>query len=259
MSSEVLNETLGYFITEVRTISGKEYKPITLYEIIIAIQHHLRQQGRLINFLDDAAFDGLRRILDAKMKQLSKQGLGMQRRSTAIISEEQENELLNKRILETETPQMLLDTSLYTLGLHFTLRAGQEHRALRVGENGQITVKRALQNRRYLEYHEYISKTNRGGIQHLQEIVKQMPYTCDLLKRPRHYAGTAIHPLAFTCYNRQLVTCANELPSMDITPTRLYEAGIDEQLIIEKKGHRSNAVRSSKRTSEDQLMQVSGI
>ncbi|XP_060608497.1 zinc finger MYM-type protein 2-like [Ruditapes philippinarum] len=119
MSSEVLNETLGYFIAEVRTISGKEYKPNTLYEIIIAIQNHLRQQGRLINFLDDAAFDGLRRILDAKMKQLSKQGLGMQRRSAAIISEEQENELWNKRILETETPQMLLDTLLYTLGLHF--------------------------------------------------------------------------------------------------------------------------------------------
>jgi hypothetical protein len=27
ISSEVLNETLGYFIAEVRTISGKEYKP----------------------------------------------------------------------------------------------------------------------------------------------------------------------------------------------------------------------------------------
>jgi hypothetical protein len=50
--------------------------------------------------------------------------------------------------------------------LRFALRAGQEHRALRVGENGQITVKRGLQNRRYLEYHEDVSKTNRGGIQH---------------------------------------------------------------------------------------------
>jgi hypothetical protein len=49
------------------------------------------------------------------MKQLSKQGLGMQRGSAAIISEEQENELWNKRILGTETPQMLLDTLLYTL------------------------------------------------------------------------------------------------------------------------------------------------
>jgi hypothetical protein len=30
MSSEVLNVTLRYFIAEVRTISGKEYKPNTL-------------------------------------------------------------------------------------------------------------------------------------------------------------------------------------------------------------------------------------
>jgi hypothetical protein len=51
---------------------------------------------------------------------------------------------VENRILGTETPQMLLDTLLYTLGLHFALTVGQEHRALRVGENGQITVKRDL-------------------------------------------------------------------------------------------------------------------
>jgi hypothetical protein len=45
-----------------------------------------------VNFLNDAAFEGIRRNLDAK-KQLSKQGLGRQRKSPAIISDEQENEL----------------------------------------------------------------------------------------------------------------------------------------------------------------------
>lgn len=41
--------------------------------------------------------------------------------------------------------------------------------------------------------------------------------------------------------------------------TRLYNAGIDEQLVTEKTGHRSNAVRSYKRTSDDQQSAVSSI
>ena len=41
--------------------------------------------------------------------------------------------------------------------------------------------------------------------------------------------------------------------------TRLYAAGVDEQLIAEKTGHRSDAVRSYKRTSDEQLQLVDDI
>ena len=41
------------------------------------------------------------------------------------------------------------------------------------------------------------------------------------------------------------------------TATRLYEQGCDEQLICEKTGHRSVAVRSYKRTSGEQMRNVS--
>lgn len=41
--------------------------------------------------------------------------------------------------------------------------------------------------------------------------------------------------------------------------TRLYDAGIDEQLITEKTGHRSTSVRSYKRTNEEQQQRVSKI
>lgn len=41
--------------------------------------------------------------------------------------------------------------------------------------------------------------------------------------------------------------------------TRLYHAGIDEQLIVEKTGHRSKAVRVYKRTSEIQLEHISDV
>lgn len=41
--------------------------------------------------------------------------------------------------------------------------------------------------------------------------------------------------------------------------TRLYAAGVDEQLITEKTGHRSAAVRTYKRTSDAQQEEVSNI
>ena len=41
--------------------------------------------------------------------------------------------------------------------------------------------------------------------------------------------------------------------------TRLYLAGVDEQLIAEKTGHRSLSVRNYKRTSEDQEKLVRDI
>ena len=44
------------------------------------------------------------------------------------------------------------------------------------------------------------------------------------------------------------------------TATRLYQAGVDEQLVMEKTGHRSvEGVRSYKRTSEHQQQQFSDI
>lgn len=41
--------------------------------------------------------------------------------------------------------------------------------------------------------------------------------------------------------------------------TRLYAAGLDEQLVAEKTGHRSSAIRSYKRTNNQQLVHVSSV
>ena len=53
MTNKELGEALSYFIVEVRNESGKEYRPNTIYEIIIAVQHHLRASGKFVNFPDD--------------------------------------------------------------------------------------------------------------------------------------------------------------------------------------------------------------
>ena len=75
MSNDKLCDVLGRFITEVKTQNGSDYPPNTLYEIIVSIQHYMRQNGKFISLLDDNEFAKLRQILDAKMKALAKTDL----------------------------------------------------------------------------------------------------------------------------------------------------------------------------------------
>lgn len=99
------------------------------------------------------------------MKELSGRSLGIDRKRAEVISEEQEEYMGKHNILGTDTPQKLLDTLLFLLGLNFALRAVQEHRNLRVGKYSQISVMKKRNGLKYLEYKEDVSKTNRGGLQ----------------------------------------------------------------------------------------------
>lgn len=163
MTNKELNDALGVFVIEVRNQAGDEYRPNTLYELITSIQHHIRANGRFINLLDDMEFASMRQRLDSKMKELSRKGIGLDKKKADVISVQQEEALWQKTILGLNSPQKLLDTVVYTFGLNFALRAGQEHRQLRVGEHSQLHVSE-VDGRRFLEYREDVSKTYRGGI-----------------------------------------------------------------------------------------------
>ena len=89
MTNQELAKAPSYFIVEVRNESGKEYRPNSIYEITISIQHHLRASGKFVNFLDNV-YSKLKSVLDAKMKSLSKQGLGIDKKQADVISVEQE-------------------------------------------------------------------------------------------------------------------------------------------------------------------------
>ncbi|XP_033736605.1 uncharacterized protein KIAA1958-like [Pecten maximus] len=162
MSNSLLNEALSFFIGEVRSEAGSEYRPNTIYELVVSIQHHFRTNGRFISFLDDQSFAGMKAVLDSKMKELSKKGMGLQRRQADVISQVQEEDMWRTNILGSDAPQKLLDTMVFMIGLNFALLAGQEHRNLRFGGHSQICIRVDNENRRYLEYTEDVSKTNRG-------------------------------------------------------------------------------------------------
>ncbi|XP_062572787.1 uncharacterized protein LOC134234758 [Saccostrea cucullata] len=291
-----LDKAMHIFIAEVHNKSGGEYHPNTLSEIVISIQHFLRGSGRFDNFLDDTDFAYMPPVLDAKMKELSRMGIGISRKQADIISAEQENEMWERGILETDTAKMLVDTLLYSIGLNFALRAGQKHQNLQVGTNSQLSLNISKDDgRRYLQYTEKASKSNIGDLNHRKITPKvtrayenvDEPERClvkifekyislrppngkstALYLRPKERATETVWFDAVPKGVHQLQQVVEKLckaagfhgnftsHSLRATAaTRLYQAGVDEQLteLVEKTGHRSNAVRAYKRTSTEKM------
>jgi hypothetical protein len=166
MDAETLDYAVGAFAYEVRKDNGEEYRGQTLFEMVIAIQHHLRQHGRFVTIMDDEQFLETRNLLDKKMKELAAKGIGIEKRQAEVVSLEMENTMWEKGVLGMDTPGQLRDTLFFLIGLNFALRGGDEQYNLRVGANSQLAMKIDEKGNKYLQYTEDVSKCNKGGILH---------------------------------------------------------------------------------------------
>ena len=232
------------------------------------------------------------------MKELSKDGNVQPHRKADIISVNDENLMWDLNVLGSGTPKQLVDTVLYLLRVHFALRATVEHHALRVGPKSQLTLG-LDRDHRYLEYHEDVSKTCQGGIDHRNVGRKKVrayaniaePERCVVALYEKYLAHRPVHMNLDDFYLRPLANVkgstwyacqpiGRNMLSKVVTnlatqaglkgnysnhslrataATQLYNANVDKQLISEVTGHRSNVVRGYKRTSNDQLKSVSNV
>lgn len=184
-------------------------------------------------------------------------------------------------------------------GIYFALRSGQEHRNLRF-EPAQVEFVDNPGERAYLRYSEDISKNNPGGLKGRKNRLKvvtqyenvENPNRCfvrlfRLYKskcpstRPKDcfYLRPLKNPTEHTWYSPRAIghhTLDNTMSrickaagingfktnhSLRITTaTRLFQAGVDEQLIMEQTGHHStDGIRTYKRTSAEQQEAISDI
>ena len=107
--------------------------------------------------------------LDALMKERLKQGLGLVKRQTEVITAEMENVLWERELLGDHDPITLLSTVFYVLGLHLSLRGREEHRHLRHLPS-QLSVKTDGNGRRYIEYKEDVSEANSCGLHSSRQV-----------------------------------------------------------------------------------------
>ena len=299
-SKEQLCNDLCRFITEVKKLDGTDFPPRTLYDIIICVQFWLESNGYNWRLVSGSEFETLKFTLDNCMKQRAAAGIGGNVRKAEVLTFTDEDLLWSLGLLGCHTPQALLDTVVFKLGLSCALRAGKEHRILRsIPFKSQFEFLHDSTGSMYLRYTEDLGlKTNKGGLKHRNLDRKVVDVYCisDISRCPVRIFMTYL-----SCLPKNRITKALYLqPRKKFTDhswfldrpvgvntlrdtvknlcskaglpgyytnhslrsssaTRMYHNGIEEQIIQEVTGHRSNAVRSYKRSSDLQRQVASRI
>ncbi|XP_070568245.1 zinc finger MYM-type protein 2-like [Ptychodera flava] len=297
MTKDELNFALSRFVSEIKKKDGNDYPGQSLYELVMIIQNHLSVMGKSCQFLNDPTFKQLKDTLDCIMKTRSAKGIGTEKRQAMVLSVDDENKFWSRKLIGDFTPQTLLDAQVVLFGINFALRGGQEHRNLRPGQICKKYCE--IVGKYYLEYTEDVSKTNSGGlasrkvkrkvttafentdckercIVRLYDTYNKLcpsdrPQDVNYLQPAKKITAdcwystmpvgrnTLMKTVARLCENAGIEGYYTNHSLRATAATRLFADGMDEQLIAEKTGHRSSAIRSYKRTSIEQQFKVSKV
>ena len=143
-----------------------DYPLNTIRDLIIMVQMYLHKNSIFWKLLEQAEFLPLRNVVDNTMKEHHSVGLGVHK-SSDIITLDHEDTLFEKKILGESTPEQLLKTVIYMIGMHCALRSGAEHNDLRhPGLNSQFSFESDVKGKERLVYKEDpLQKTNQGGLE----------------------------------------------------------------------------------------------
>ena len=285
-----MNFWLSRFVLEIRKKNSEPYPPNTLYQVVSGLQRFLREHGRAdIKIFENPALHGFKATIDGEMKRLNKTGKYVNKKQAQPIAVEQEDRLWELGLLGDHSPHVLLNTIIYQVGLFFALRSGSEHRRLRHSPS-QIELVEPPGGRAYLIYREDISKTNQGGLSSRKrkpKVVRQYaneenPQRCFVrlfklytsrcpkdrpddalyltpLRSPKGDIWYSKTPLGHNMLAKTVRTMMEDAGyeghytnhSARVTcASRLFDAQIDEQLIMARTNHAStDGVRAYKRAS----------
>lgn len=138
--------------------------------MICSLQCYLRFQRKGPLFLIDkkgCKFRNLNSALNFVLKERAGEGIGSITSQAEVITPDQMEYLWQNGFLGSDTPELLRNTILFVFGNCFALRAGQEHRNLRM-KNSQLSLHTDESGAEYLQYVEDVSKSNNGGLAHLR-------------------------------------------------------------------------------------------
>ncbi|XP_064403277.1 zinc finger MYM-type protein 2-like [Halichondria panicea] len=253
-----------------------------------------------IDFFKDPEFAQFRSSLDAEMKRLQATGLGSTRKQAEPLSMQEEELLWEKKLLGDHCPAALLNTMAFMNWLYFALRSGGEHRQLRhipcqievfdnpqgrsclrytedISKNHPGGLKGRKHKQKVVVHHSNIENPTRCFVRLFQKYS-----TLCLPERPSNalYLTPLAKPKNDDCWFSKVPLGHNSLKDIvknmclkagipgyktnhslrATTATRLYSNGVDEQLVMERTGHRSiEGIRSYKRTSSEQQENISDL
>jgi len=291
-----LNEYLCYFVLEVRTKQGQLYPKDTLYNLLCGLARYIKEdlQRPDLNFMNTRCihFKRFREILNSQMKLATHEGISTLKRQAQPITEEQERVLWEKGIFDCHTALGLSRCVYFYNCKVFGLGAREEHRNLTIDQY-EFGIDDAG---KYVEFHGRASQNASGGQRQRNVQFKEMKqydtdknisvykifknyteriedqgpfYRKPLLPRFQGEVQFSDQPVSSKTLGSYIPTMMAEAGftghytshSGKITlATRLYEHGVDEQLIEERTGLRSNVVRRCyKRTWTEQQNIISSL
>lgn len=175
-SSQDLDHILSCFVIECRRADGSPYPPKTLYQMCAAILRFMRDNEIDLNFLDskDMRFRNFRKTLDARMKQLATDGIGVTIRQAGQISPEMENALWEGEHLGMKTSVALTNKIFFYNCKLFGLRGLDEHRSF-VTEQFKLDK---ISDKMFITFYGLTSKNFAGGLNQRNLTAKEVKHDC---------------------------------------------------------------------------------
>ena len=159
----ILCRWLSCYVHETKNENGQPYPASTLRSLLAALQRIMHANRVPFNLFDktDMQFRDLHMTLDTVCVALRKQGIGADVKHVAVIPLEHEELMWSTGVLGVESPTSLLRATFYTVGLHFCLRRGQEHRELKRSQFTRTPID-GYSSSTYYQYVENGSKNYQG-------------------------------------------------------------------------------------------------
>ena len=161
---------------EIRKHDGAEYPPDSLYQMCCALQREYNDMSggvfrNPVKIFDpaDSSFFRLYSVLDSKMAELQRKGLGFNTQQADPFTEDDENRLWESNMISLDDAQGLLYGAYFYNNLCFGLRAGDEHRDLQVEQYAFVEEG----GKEKLMFQGRLNKQYQGGLKHRKIKPKQ--------------------------------------------------------------------------------------
>ena len=119
LTPQELNEYLSEFILSVKRKDGEDYEPSSLRGLIASFNRHFKEQKYPGSIIEGAEFEQTRKCLEARSKQLKKQGKGNKPNAAQALTDDKHS--LWTKSLGISSAEALSNTLWFFNTVHFGL------------------------------------------------------------------------------------------------------------------------------------------